>query len=79
MPYLADEVHHSGWNACSSCFDKPSSVRNRLILPGLLSSRIYAIDVASDPKAPRIDKVNTCVHNFVELDPKHFFVLSKIL
>jgi len=54
---LADEVHHSGWNACSSCFDKPSSVRNRLILPGLLSSRIYAIDVASDPKAPRIDKV----------------------
>ena len=59
LPYIGDEVHHTGWNACSSCFDNPNRNRNRLIMPGLLSSRIYAVDVATDPKAPRIDDVST--------------------
>ena len=59
LPYVGDEVHHTGWNACSSCFDNPNRNRNRLIMPGLLSSRIYAVDVATDPKAPRIDDVST--------------------
>ena len=58
LPYIGDEVHHTGWNACSSCFDNPNRNRNRLIMPGLLSSRIYAVDVATDPKAPRIDDVS---------------------
>ena len=58
LPYVGDEIHHTGWNACSSCFDNPNRNRNRLIMPGLLSSRIYAVDVASDPKAPRIDDVS---------------------
>merc|ERR1711884_11895 len=57
LPYIGDEVHHTGWNACSSCFDNPNRNRNRLIMPGLLSSRIYAVDVATDPKAPRIDDI----------------------
>jgi len=55
--YLGDEIHHTGWNACSSCFDDPSKSRSRLIVPGLLSSRIYVIDVATDPRNPKIDKV----------------------
>jgi len=57
LPFLADEVHHTGWNACSSCYDDPSRARNRLIMPGLLSSRIYAVDVASEPRKPKIDQV----------------------
>lgn len=58
MPNLKDELHHSGWNACSSCYDDPSKRRNRLILPSLMSSRIYVVDVGTDPRAPRLHKVH---------------------
>ncbi|XP_030898090.2 methanethiol oxidase-like isoform X2 [Melopsittacus undulatus] len=57
MPNLNDELHHSGWNACSSCFGDATKRRNRLILPGLISSRIYVVDVGADMRAPRIHKV----------------------
>lgn len=57
MPNLRDELHHSGWNACSSCFDDASKKRNRLILPSLISSRIYVVDVGTDPRAPRHHKM----------------------
>lgn len=56
MPNLRDELHHSGWNTCSSCFGDPSKTRNRLILPSLISSRIYIIDT-TQPRAPRIHKM----------------------
>ncbi|XP_054639102.1 methanethiol oxidase isoform X2 [Dunckerocampus dactyliophorus] len=56
MPNLHDELHHSGWNACSSCFGDASKKRNRLILPALISSRIYVVDVGTDPREPRIHK-----------------------
>uniref|UniRef100_A0A672FM94 Methanethiol oxidase n=1 Tax=Salarias fasciatus TaxID=181472 RepID=A0A672FM94_SALFA len=57
MLNVRDELHHSGWNACSSCFGDPSKSRNRLILPSLVSSRVYVIDVGTDPRAPRIHKM----------------------
>lgn len=57
MPYLEDELHHSGWNACSSCHDDPSRSRNRLILPALNSDRIYVVDVGTNPREPRFHKV----------------------
>lgn len=57
LPHLGDEVHHSGWNACSSCHDDPTRSRSRLILPSLGSDRIYVIDVKTDPKNPKLDKV----------------------
>ena len=41
LPYKGDELHHSGWNACSSCFSDPSASRKLLILPGLVSGRVY--------------------------------------
>lgn len=59
MPNLRDELHHSGWNACSSCFGDASKKRNRLILPSLISSRIYVLDVGTNPRAPQIHKVPT--------------------
>jgi len=55
MPNVGDELHHFGWNACSSACHSSLS-RDRLIVPGIRSSRIHILDV-SDPRAPRIDKV----------------------
>ncbi|XP_017694993.1 PREDICTED: selenium-binding protein 1 [Lepidothrix coronata] len=57
MPNLQDELHHSGWNTCSSCFGDSRKSRNLLILPALISSRIYVVDVGTDPRAPRLHKV----------------------
>ncbi|XP_042506200.1 selenium-binding protein 2-like [Macadamia integrifolia] len=57
MPYMGDELHHFGWNACSSCHEDPSAVRRFLIMPGLFSSRIYVIDTQKNPKAPSLHKV----------------------
>ena len=57
MLYVGDEIHHSGWNACSSCFGDTSKKRNRLILPALGSDRVYSIDVATNPRQPQHAKV----------------------
>ncbi|TRY68900.1 hypothetical protein TCAL_06835 [Tigriopus californicus] len=56
MPNQGDELHHSGWNACSSCHDDPKRSRKYLILPSLNTNRIYVVDVLSDPLAPKIFK-----------------------
>mmetsp|Transcript_19144 Transcript_19144/g.41321 ORF Transcript_19144/g.41321 Transcript_19144/m.41321 type:complete len:475 (+) Transcript_19144:158-1582(+) len=57
FPYKGDELHHSGWNACSSCYGDASASRKLLILPALASGRIYAVDTDSDPLAPKLHKV----------------------
>jgi selenium-binding protein 1 len=56
MPNIGDELHHFGWNACSSCHEDEDKTRSFLILPGNLSSRIHILDV-SDERAPKLDKV----------------------
>jgi selenium-binding protein 1 len=56
LPYVGDEVHHFGWNTCSSCCNDVTKQRRFIILPGLKSSRIYFIDVA-DERTPKIHKV----------------------
>ncbi|GAB3968334.1 selenium-binding family protein [Actinoallomurus acanthiterrae] len=61
LPYTGDELHHFGWNACSSALcpnaPHPHVERRYLIVPGLRSSRIYVIDVKDDPLKPSIVKV----------------------
>jgi selenium-binding protein 1 len=61
MPYPGDELHHFGWNACSSALcpanPHPHIERRYLIVPGLRSSRIYVVDTKPDPRQPRIVKV----------------------
>ncbi len=61
MPNAGDELHHFGWNACSSCLcphsPHPHMERRYLIVPGLRSSRIHIIDTKPDPRKPRIVKV----------------------
>ena len=54
---MGDELHHSGWNSCSSCHGDASKSRSRLILPGLHSDRVYVIDVKTNPLSPSIYKV----------------------
>lgn len=56
MPNIGDELHHFGWNACSSCHDDEDKTRSFLIVPGNLSSRIHILDV-SDERAPKLHKV----------------------
>ena len=61
MPKTGDELHHYGWNACSSCLcpnaPHPHTERRYLVVPGLRSSRIYIIDTKPDPKNPMIVRV----------------------
>src|ERR1700680_2379240 len=61
MPNLGDELHHFGWNACSSALcpyaPHPHVERRYLIVPGLRSSRIHIIDTKPDPRKPKIVKV----------------------
>ena len=61
MPNAGDELHHFGWNACSSCLcpysPHPHMERRYLIVPGLRSSRIHVSDTKSDPRSPTIVKV----------------------
>jgi methanethiol oxidase len=55
MPNVGDELHHFGWNRCSSACHGPD--RSHLIVPGMRSSRIHILDVAGDPRRPRLEKV----------------------
>jgi methanethiol oxidase len=61
MPNVGDELHHFGWNACSSCLcpnaPHPHVERRYLVVPGLRSSRIHVIDTKPDGRKPRIVKV----------------------
>lgn len=53
MPSVGDELHHYGWNACSSCHG--TGHRRYLIVPGLVSGNIYIVD-AADPKHLKLHK-----------------------
>src|SRR6516162_4804067 len=61
MPNTGDELHHFGWNACSSCLcpnaPHPHVERRFLVVPGLRSSRIHILDTKPDPRNPKIVKV----------------------
>jgi selenium-binding protein 1 len=60
MPNIGDELHHFGWNACSSALcpwaPHPHVERRYLLVPGLRSSDIHVLDVKEDPRQPRIVK-----------------------
>ena len=61
MPQAGDELHHFGWNACSSCLcpyaPHPHMERRYLVVPGINSSRIHILDVKHDPRQPKLVKV----------------------
>jgi len=49
-------LHHTGWNACSSCHTDASAIRRFLIAPALSTGNIFIFDVQND-KAPVLHKV----------------------
>src|SRR5215212_7407555 len=61
LAYTGDEMHHFGWNACSSALcpyaPHPHLERRYLIVPGSRSSRIHIIDTKPDPTQPKLVKV----------------------
>ena len=68
MPNKGDELHHFGWNACSSALSPLTGhaflERRFLIIPGLRSSRIYIVDTKPDPAKAKIHKI---------IEPKEVF------
>jgi selenium-binding protein 1 len=63
LPTTGDELHHFGWNACSSALmheghdmGEDGLQRRFLLLPGLRSSRIHVFDTQPDPRSPRLHK-----------------------
>jgi len=61
LPQLGDELHHFGWNACSSALcptgHHTHGDRRYLVVPGIRSSRIYILDTQPDPASPQVVKV----------------------
>jgi selenium-binding protein 1 len=58
-----DELHHFGWNACSSCLcpnaPHPHVERRYLIVPGIRSSRLHVLDTKADPAHPKLIRTIT--------------------
>jgi selenium-binding protein 1 len=64
LPSRGNELHHFGWNACSSALMRtghdmgPDGLRRRfLLMPGLRSSRVTVFDTHPDPRSPRLHQV----------------------
>jgi methanethiol oxidase len=61
MPGIGDELHHFGWNACSSHLcgyaPAPHMERRYLVVPGIHSSRIHILDTKPNPRQPELVKV----------------------
>jgi selenium-binding protein 1 len=56
MPNRGDELHHFGWNACSSSCHVEGLERRHLVIPGQRSSRIHVVDT-EDRRNPELTKV----------------------
>ena len=56
MPNRGDELHHFGWNACSSSCHVEGLERQHLVIPGQRSSRIHVVD-AKDRRNPELQTV----------------------
>ncbi len=61
LPHTGDELHHFGWNACSSALcptgDHNHGDRRYLVVPGIRSSRVYILDTKETPTSPQVTKV----------------------
>jgi selenium-binding protein 1 len=63
LPTAGNELHHFGWNACSSALCHHTGghgghgtpmERRYLLVPGLRSSRTYVLDTKPDPRNPQV-------------------------
>ena len=61
LPSAGNELHHFGWNACSSALAHEGHAtddlrRRYLLLPGLRSSEVHVYDTHPDPANPTLVK-----------------------
>jgi selenium-binding protein 1 len=61
VPGYGGELHHFGWNACSSALkheghDIQGLERRYLLVPGLRTSDIHVLDTQPDPRNPTLIK-----------------------
>src|SRR5438094_9234590 len=60
LPTTGNELHHFGWNACSSALCHEGHAHNGglerryLLVPGLRSSNTYVLDTKPDPREPKL-------------------------
>ena len=57
LPTAGNELHHFGWNACSSArchegHDGHAAERRYLVVPGIRSSTTYVLDTKTEPRNP---------------------------
>ncbi len=62
LPTAGNELHHFGWNACSSALCHEGHAhhnleRRYLVVPGLRSSRTHILDTKPDPRSPEVVKI----------------------
>jgi selenium-binding protein 1 len=58
LPTAGNELHHFGWNACSSALCHEGHAghleRRYLLVPGIRSSTTYVLDTRPDPRNPKV-------------------------
>lgn len=54
---IGDELHHMGWNACSSCHGDASKGHRYLIVPGVCRLKLHIVDCVTDPRNLSLYKV----------------------
>jgi len=64
LPSRGNELHHFGWNACSSAFAHAGHhteglQRRYLLIPGIRSSYIHVYDTHADPRQPALVRTIT--------------------
>ena len=66
LPTVGNELHHFGWNACSSALHPGGGHdhggRRYLVVPGIRSSRVHILDTGPDPSSARMrpTRPSTC-------------------
>ncbi|XP_076271641.1 methanethiol oxidase-like [Rhynchophorus ferrugineus] len=79
-----NELHHSGWNICSSCHGSSQCCkRDKLVLPSLVSNRIFIVDTGKTPRAPSFHKIiepeEVNVTNCTALHTSHCLASGEIM
>ncbi|QFU82959.1 selenium-binding protein SBP56-related protein [Natronorubrum aibiense] len=65
MPTKGDELHHFGWNACSSSCHVGDLERRYLVVPGNRSSRIHIVDTLADDGPEIVDVIEPeAIHEY---------------
>lgn len=71
IPNKNNELHHFGWNACSSCHDDQSKQRRFIVLGGFKSSIIYIVDTQESTKPSLYKTIESDVLKKLDLSAPH--------